>query len=109
MHSTGPRAQPLIDERFLEEPHDVPLTVTAPAKAGPVNVADPTGLSTVEYGSVCYLYRGLNGATSVWTSPDGIDSEPRGQIAGRVDAEPGRVTAPPWVAPFRGRRPPLRS
>jgi hypothetical protein len=79
------RKQLFMDERFIAERRDVELVVNPPVKAGPINVAASTAPSIVEHGGVCYLYQGLNGATSVWTSADGLDWTPRGQIAGIDD------------------------
>ena len=86
MIDIGSRKQLLIDDRFMADRRDVALVVNPPAKAGPVNVAASTAPSIVERAGVCYLYQGLNGATSVWTSPDGVDWTPRGPLKGVDDA-----------------------
>jgi len=66
----------------------VVLTVNPPAKAGPVNVEATTAPSIVEHDGARYLYQGLNRATSVWTSADGLDWTPRGQLRGVDDDGP---------------------
>jgi hypothetical protein len=76
----------LVDDRFIVGPRNVGLTVNPPVKAGQVNVEAATAPSVVEHDGVCYLYQGLNGATSVWTSADGLEWEPRGRLAGVDDA-----------------------
>lgn len=86
MYHIGTLKQLFIDDRFITKPRNVALSVNPPVKAGPVNVEALTAPSLVEHGGLCYLYQGLNGATSVWTSADGLDWEPRGQIAGSNDA-----------------------
>lgn len=80
------RKQLFIDKRFIADKRDVALVVNPPVKAGPVNVEASTAPSIVEHGGVCYLYQGLNGATSVWTSADGLDWTARGPIKGVDDA-----------------------
>ncbi len=84
----GTNKQLFIDESFIAHKRDVTLTVNPPVKAGIINVAASTAPSIVEHRGTCYLYQGLNGATSVWTSADGIDWTPRGQIAGIDDGGP---------------------
>jgi hypothetical protein len=80
------RKQLFIDERFIVDGRDVALAVNPPAKADPVNAQASTAPSIVEHEGVCYLYQGLNGATSVWTSVDGLDWTPRGQLVGADDS-----------------------
>jgi hypothetical protein len=82
------RKQLFIDERFVASKRDVMLVVNPPAKAGPVNVPASTAPCIVEHEGTCFLYQGLNGVTSVWTSADGLDWMPRGQIAGIDDDGP---------------------
>lgn len=86
MHTIGTRKQLFIDERFVSDARNVVLTVNPPVKAGPLVIEASTAPSLVEHDGLCYLYQGLNGATSVWTSADGIEWDPRGEIAGRADA-----------------------
>ena len=88
MLNIGSRKQLFIDDRFAQEPRNVVLTVNPPAKAGPVNVEATTAPSIVEHDGARYLYQGLNGATSVWTSADGLDWTPRGQLRGVDDDGP---------------------
>ena len=92
MIDIGSRKQLFIDDRFVAGRRDVQLVVNPPAKAGPVNVAAATAPSIVEHAGVCHLYQGLNGATSVWTSPDGVDWTPRGPLKG-VDDAAGLLTS----------------
>jgi len=80
--------QLFIDDRFVREPRNVAMTVNPPMKAGPVNVEASTAPSIVEHEGLCYLYQGLNGATSLWTSADGLDWTPRGQLKGVDDDGP---------------------
>ena len=75
MHNIGTQKQLFIDERFIADKRDVALTVNPPAKAGAIDVEASTAPSIVEHDGTCYLYQGLNGATSVWTSADGLDWE----------------------------------
>jgi hypothetical protein len=86
MINIGSRKQLFIDDRFFADQHDVTLVVNPPVKTGLITVAASTAPSIVEHGGVCYLYQGLNGATSVWTSADGLDWTPRGQLTGVDDA-----------------------
>ena len=79
------RKQLLIDERFIAAKRDVALVVNPPAKAGVINVPASTAPSIVEHDGVCYLYQGLNGATSLWTSADGLDWTGRGRLKGIDD------------------------
>jgi len=109
MYDIGSHKQLFIDDRFVHEPRNVTLTVNPPAKAGPVNVEAATAPSIVEHEGTCYLYQGLNGATSVWTSADGLDWAPRGQLRGIDDDGPAwtsinSVFADPTDAeyPFKG-------
>lgn len=82
----GSRKQLFIDERFMADRKAVELKVNSPVKAGAIKVEARTVPSIVERDGVCYLYQGLNGATSAWTSSDGIHWTPRGQIADADDA-----------------------
>jgi hypothetical protein len=86
MINIGSHKQLFIDERFIADRCDVTHVVNPPAKAGLINVAASTAPSIVEHDGVCYLYQGLNGTTSVWTSADGLDWTPRGQLTGVDDA-----------------------
>ena len=88
MRNIGSRKQLFMDDRFVQEARNVELTVNPPAKAGPVNVEATTVPSIVEYEGICYLYQGLNGATSAWTSADGLHWTPRGQLKGIDDDGP---------------------
>jgi hypothetical protein len=92
MIDIGSRKQLFLDERFIADRRDVTLVVNPPVKAGLVNVAASIAPSIVEHDGVCYLYQGLNGATSAWTSVDGLDWTPRGQLTG-VDDAAGVVTS----------------
>jgi hypothetical protein len=84
----GSRKQLLFDDRFLADARDVALVVNPPVKAGPINVAAANAPCVVEHEGTCHLYQGLNGATSLWTSADGIDWRPHGQLSGIDDAGP---------------------
>ena len=78
----GSRKQLFIDERFVAEKRDVALVVNPPVKAGPIDVEAITAPCVVEHGGVCHLYQGLNGQTSLWTSPDGLQWKAHGPIKG---------------------------
>ena len=82
----GSRKQLLIDDRFITDRKAVELKVNSPVKAGAIDVEARTVPSIVERDGVRYLYQRLNGATSAWTSTDGIHWTARGQIAGADDA-----------------------
>ena len=82
----GSRKQLLIDDRFITDKKAVELRINSPVKAGAIDVEARTVPSIVERDGVRYLYQRLNGATSAWTSTDGIHWTARGQIAGADDA-----------------------
>lgn len=88
MHNIGSHKQLFIDDRFVQEARDVVMTVNPPVKAGPVHLEARTAPSVVEHEGVCTLYQGLNGATSLWTSDDGLGWTPRGQLKGMDDDGP---------------------
>ncbi|MFA6112096.1 MAG: hypothetical protein WDA75_25330, partial [Candidatus Latescibacterota bacterium] len=92
MHQVGTRKQLFIDERFIAVRRDVALTVNPPVKVGRIDLEGWTAPSIVEQDGTCYLYQGLNGATSAWTSRDGLVWEPHGQLKGIDDAGP-RLTS----------------
>lgn len=92
MHHVGTSKQLFIDERFIAVRRDVELTVNPPVKAGRIDLEAWTAPSIVERDGTCYLYQGLNGATSAWTSRDGLVWEPHGQLKGSDDAGP-RLTS----------------
>ncbi|MEI6972703.1 MAG: hypothetical protein WCL44_14440 [bacterium] len=90
--NVGSDKQLLIDDSLVADMRAAALVVNQPVKAGIINVAASTAPSIVEHGGVCHLYQGLNGGTSVWTSPDGLDWTPRGRIVG-VDDSGGVMTS----------------
>ncbi|MCC7262002.1 MAG: hypothetical protein IT369_05685 [Candidatus Latescibacteria bacterium] len=86
MYTIGTQKQLFIDERFIAARRDVALTVNPPVKAGAIKVEATTAPCIVEHEGTCYLYQGLNGATSVWTSADGLDWQAQGRLRGAGDA-----------------------
>ena len=92
MYTIGTQKQLFIDERFIAAKRNVALTVNPPVKAGAIDVEASTAPCIVEYEGICYLYQGLNGATAVWTSADGLDWQAHGQLKGADDAG-GRCTS----------------
>jgi len=62
---------------LIADKRDVTLCVNPPIKAGVIDIEATTIPSIVEHEGTCYLYQGLSGPTSVWTSADGIEWEPR--------------------------------
>ncbi|MBI2505034.1 MAG: hypothetical protein HYW07_17585 [Candidatus Latescibacteria bacterium] len=86
MYAIGTQKQLFIEERFLAARRGVALTVNPSVKAGAIAVEASTAPCIVEHEGTCYLYQGLNGATSVWTSADGLDWEAHGRLRGVDDA-----------------------
>lgn len=86
MYTIDTQKQLFIDERFIAARRDVALTVNPPVKAGPIAVEATTAPCVVEHQGTCFLYQGLNGATSVWTSADGLDWRAQGRLRGADDA-----------------------